>query len=229
MKRTLKWIWRRGIVSTFLTGFFVILPIVITLAIMSWVGAKLAELLGTGSLLGRALTWAGLTYFTNNETLAYVLGWTVVILSIWLLGLFVKTTAKNKIENLFHKTISRIPIISTIYKPVSQVIGLIQNDEKSEMQSMSVVFCSFGQNQGGGFLALLASNEIYRFRDQDCHVVYIPTSPIPMSGGIVFVPIDAVLPIDEMAVDDLMKIYFSLGVLSPQVIPNQYDVSKMNK
>ncbi|MCH7728043.1 MAG: DUF502 domain-containing protein [Planctomycetes bacterium] len=228
MRRLLKRIWKRGIVSTFLTGFFVILPIAITLAIIGWVGAKLAEMLGTGSLLGRALTWAGLTYFTDNETLAYVLGWTVVILGIWLLGLFVKSTAKNKIEKLFHESLSRIPIISTIYKPVSQVIGLIQNDEQSEMKSMSVVFCSFGQERGGGFLALLASKEIYSFQDRECHIVYIPTSPIPMSGGIVFVPLDAVLPV-EMNVDDLMKIYFSLGVLSPQVIPAQYEVSKKNK
>ena len=46
-----------------------------------------------------------------------------------------------------------------------------------------------------------------------------------MSGGIVFVPTDAVHSV-EMTVDDLMKIYFSAGVLASQVIGDAHRVAK---
>ncbi|MFP6575591.1 MAG: hypothetical protein VB912_10590, partial [Pirellulaceae bacterium] len=74
---------------------------------------------------------------------------------------------------------------------------------------------------GGGFLALLSSEKIYHFGGRDCYIVYIPTSPIPMSGGIVFVPVDLVQQVD-MEVEHLMQIYLSLGVMSEVVVPEKY-------
>lgn len=74
---------------------------------------------------------------------------------------------------------------------------------------------------GGGFLGLQASSDTYTIGEQACRLIYIPTSPVPMSGGLVFVPQRSIRPV-EMSVDDVMKIYFSLGVLSSQVIPAQY-------
>ena len=46
-----------------------------------------------------------------------------------------------------------------------------------------------------------------------------------MSGGIVFVPVAKVLEVD-MQVDDLMQIYFSLGVMASKVVPDAYQTKK---
>ena len=43
MKRLVLWIINRGVVQTFLTGLFSLLPLVLTLALMSWAGNWLAE------------------------------------------------------------------------------------------------------------------------------------------------------------------------------------------
>jgi uncharacterized membrane protein len=40
-----------------------------------------------------------------------------------------------------------------------------------------------------------------------------------MSGGLVLVAETAVTPVPEMKVDDLLKIYVSLGTLTPEVMP----------
>ena len=112
-------------------------------------------------------------------------------------------------------------MVSSIYGPVAKVVGMLKRDEEADMRAMSVVYCEFGMQHGGGFLALLSSEKIYRFAGRDSHIVYIPTSPIPMSGGIVFVPVEAVKPVD-MEVEHLMQIYLSLGVMSEAVVPEQY-------
>lgn len=220
MKRIVGWVWSHGIVSTFLAGLFVILPIAITVGIMSWVGGMLEQFVGPNSVVGRSLRSLGMQLVTN-DAVASVVGWVLVLAAIWCLGLLVKSSAKNRIQLLVQRTMENIPILRTVYKPVAQVVEMMAGSDKTEMEGMSVVYCEFGQQQGGGFLGLLTSNDLYRFGGQDCQVVYIPTSPVPMSGGIVFVPQSAVTIVD-MAVDDLMQIYFSLGVMCEKVVPPQY-------
>ena len=226
MKKLFKWLWSSGVVGTFLAGLFVLLPVVITAGICAWVAGWLTSFLGTDTLVGRGLSAIGFK-LSNGESpfLAYVLGWAVVILVIWLIGLIARTVARQRLENAVHGTVNRLPIISSIYKPVSQVVGMLKGDENQDIRNMKVIFCTFGVTEGGGFLALQASPEVYRFAEQECFAIYIPTSPVPMSGGIVFVPTKSVHAV-EMTVDDLMKIYFSAGVLSSQVIGDAHRVAK---
>lgn len=223
MTRVVTWVWNHGIVSTFLTGFFTILPIAITLGIMGWMGGKLQQLLGPDSVAGRALRAVGLQFVTN-ETVATLIGWVIVLLTLWLMGVFIKSTAKYKLQEVFEAAITRIPIIKSIYQPVAQVVDLMRRDGQAKMQGMSVVFCTFGAEHGAGFLGLCASDMTYRFGARDCYVVYVPTSPVPMSGGIVFVPVEAVHSV-EMDVEDFTKIYLSLGIVASHVVPEQYKPS----
>lgn len=219
MKRFLTWLWDRGIVSTFATGLFVFLPVVLTVAIMSWMGSKLLALL-------EPVEWLGRLFVQNPAAawIAWLVGAALVLAGIWALGAVVKATARQGLEEAFHAVMNRIPLVRSIYKPVSQVVNLIKGDDKADVKGMSVVYCMFGAERGGGFLGLLASPDIFHVGGQDCKLVYIPTSPVPMSGGLVFVPLATVQAID-MAVDDVMKIYFSLGVLSSQVMPDKYKVT----
>ena len=220
MKRVIAWCWNRGILSTFLAGFFVVLPIAITIGIMGWMAGALRDWLGPESPLGTLLYSVGLR-FATNETVASVVGYVVVVVVVWLLGVLVKSAARYRLKEGVDAAINRIPLISTIYGPVSQVVDMVKKDDRDETKAMKVVYCDFGREHGGGFLGLQASEEVFRFAEQDCHLVYIPTSPVPMSGGIVFVPANAVRAV-EMEVEDLMQIYFSLGVLSNKVVPEQY-------
>lgn len=220
MNRLVDWLWTRGIVSTFLAGLFALLPIVITVAIVTWVAGKIHSLLGPTTTIGRTLRSIGLRLVTD-EVVASVIGWCLVLVGVWLVGLLVRTSARHQLERLIDVTFRRIPFVKGIYGTASQLVGMLNKQDQSELKGMSVVYCAFGERHGGGFLALLASPDVYVFQGRQCRVVYIPTSPLPMSGGIVFVPLEAVTKID-MSAESLMQIYFSLGVLTSQVVPGQY-------
>ena len=127
-------------------------------------GSLLKTWLGANSTLGSLLQRVGLNYVTN-ATLASVIGWIIVLLAIWILGALVKSAARYRFESFVHETLNQIPLVSSIYGPVSKVVGMLKRDEESEMQSMSVVYCEFGADNGGGFLALLSSEKIYQFLD----------------------------------------------------------------
>jgi uncharacterized membrane protein len=222
MRRALRWFWKTGMLSTFLAGLFGLLPIVITVGVMAWVGGLLKEWLGAESFVGEALRRLGLQFVTD-PTVASVLGWVGVLLAIWLLGALLKSVGKKRIEKAFAGAVERIPLVNVLYRPVAQVVDLLQRERTDTMQGMSVVYCAFGGEGGAGFLGLLVSDQIYRFNGQACQIVYVPTSPVPMSGAVVFAAADSVHRVD-MQVDDLMKICLSIGVMSSKVIPDQYVV-----
>jgi len=220
MNRAVKSMWKRGIVATFLAGLFAILPIVLTIAIMSWVGGMIAEIMGPDSWIGGVFVAMG-GGEEANRTVATLIGWAVVLVAIWCLGLLVRSMAKGKVEGLVERMANQVPLLKNVYHPVSQVVGLLKSDDKADMKAMSVVYADFGDGGGPGFLGLLAGHQTYRFRETDCHAIYIPTSPVPMSGGIMFVPVERVHSVD-LTLDDLMQIYFSLGVMSSNVVPDKY-------
>jgi uncharacterized membrane protein len=222
MNRSIKWFWKTGIISTFLAGLFALLPIVITVGIMAWVGGLLKEWLGPESHAGQALFQLGIRFVTDPLA-ASILGWVAVLLAIWVLGAVVKSVGKNRIEKTFNAAVERIPLVNVLYRPVAQVVDMLQREPTDKMQGMSVVYCAFGGEGGVGVLGLLVSDQIYRFNGEACQIVYVPTSPLPMTGAIVFVAVASVQRVD-MHVDDLMKIYFSIGVMSSKVIPEQYVV-----
>ena len=220
-KEKLKSELKAGTVTTFVTGLLLILPIVITIAIMAWVAGYARAYLGSESAVGKALRSMGL-WFVGNDLVATLIGWAIVLLAIWCLGLLLRTHARTKIRRVIDYTLNGIPFVRTIYRPISQVVGMLNKDDAADqMKGMAVVHCHIGADRGAGLIGLLASGDVFRFDERDCHVIYMPTSPLPMTGYILFVPVDQVKRVD-MSVDDMMKIYFSLGVLSSQAIPAQY-------
>ncbi len=224
----LNWIssfWRTSVIGSFLAGLLFLLPIVLTAFIVAWIVNFVRSAIGPGTILGDFLNWGG-SYFaglSNQDTLAFWLGAGIALVGIWLLGLIVKTGAKHMIQDLVDRLLTRVPIIRSIYNPVSRVVRLATergNGGPSDLSSMSVVSCRFGSGEHGvDILSLLASKHVYNIAGERRRLVYVPAAPVPMSGGLILVAEGAVTPVPEMKVDDLLKIYISLGALAPEVIP----------
>ena len=224
----LSWIsrfWRTSVIGSFLAGLLFLLPIVLTVFIVAWIVDFMRSAIGPGTVLGTLLTRGGsyLAGLSNQDTLAFWLGAGIALAGIWLLGLIVKTGAKHIIQDYLDRLLTRVPFIRSIYNPVSRVVRLATdrgNGAPGDLSSMSVVSCRFGGAPNGvDILSLLASQHVYNIAGERRRLVYVPAAPIPMSGGLLLVPESSVTPVPEMKVDDLLKIYVSLGALMPEVMP----------
>ena len=217
--------WRTSVIGSFLAGLLFLLPIVLTVFIVAQIVSIVRGAIGPGTILGDLLTRGGsyLAGLSNQDTLAFWLGVGIALVGIWLLGLIVKTRAKHFIQDYIDRLLTRVPLIRSIYNPVSRVVRLATergSGAPGDLSSMSVVSCRFGAGeQGVDVLSLLASQHVYNIAGQRRRLVYVPAAPIPMSGALVLVAETAVTPVPEMKVDDLLKIYFSLGALTPEVMP----------
>jgi uncharacterized membrane protein len=223
MKGFLERIWKSGVVGTFLTGLFFVLPVVLTVAIIGWIIGRLQAALGPGTWLGNAFSRGGSAIIgPQDSSVAFWLGVLLALGGIWLLGFVVRTRARHLLQRILDALLDRLPLVRTIYGPVSQVVTMLRRTGAKDVEGMSVVMCKFGREGGASMLALLTSPTVYNLDQGPCHLVYLPTSPLPMSGGLTFVPTDAVSPVADLTVDGLMRIYFSLGALSRQVMPQRF-------
>lgn len=227
--RIVRWIWSKGVVGTFLSGIFALLPIMVTVGVIVWLAGYVTALLGPGSLVGRGLKYIGLQFVTS-ETAGYIIGCAVTIVAIWSFGWLVKSKAKSLFRLLLEWP-KHLPVIGSIYGTAQQVVQMLNRDDDDAMKGMEVVYAGWKSIKsvselsltGGGFLAL-SPQGIYNFDGNECRIVYIPTSPVPMSGGCIFWPAEQVKVAEGMTPDQLMQIYLSLGVLASQAVPDQYRV-----
>jgi uncharacterized membrane protein len=219
MHPVLRRIWHTSIIGNLVTGSLVILPFVLTVLIISWVINWIVSAFGPGTLFGDILTSGGEAIVgPKREYVAFLIGTIVVLIILWLLGLAVRTQAQRTFAHVLDDILAKVPLFRAIYRPVSQVVRIFAGSN-ADLSSLPVVMCRLGGEQGVDVPAFLASTQTYEVRGGKRLLIYLPTSPLPAWGGLVLVPESSVIPVPNMDADALIKLYFSFGVLAPEIIP----------
>lgn len=200
----------------FLAGVFALLPVVITVGVVAWVADFLRAFLGRGTVMGEAIRRVGFR-LGSDDTLAYVVGAFVVLGAVFVVGVIVESGARRLLERLLDAILTRIPLIGNIYGTSKQLVGMLGKQDNADLKGMKAVFCFFGEGKTCGFLALLVSPERFCINGRDYQIVIIPTAPVPIGGGLLFVPAEAV-QFTDLSVDSLMSIYVSMGITAPQLL-----------
>jgi len=153
----------------------------------------------------------------------YAIGVALVALAIFGLGLLVEAGLQRSIASAMNALLLRIPVVGTVYDLIKRMVGLLRaQDEKGDgMRAMGAVWCHFGGPQAEGnsmALALLGSDTPVLVNGQRCLAVLIPTAPVPVGGGLLYVPEHWITPAD-VGVEAVTSIYVSMGLTSPQYLP----------
>lgn len=206
----------RHLLRTFLTGLLAALPLIATVAVLVWGVRLLYAWLGPESLVGRSLVAIGFGGL-GSEVAGYLLGILIVALAIFALGLLVQTRLRVVLASTFNAVVQRIPVVRTVYDLAKKFVDLLAQRDSSQTRSMSPVWLHFGGPGGAAVLGLLSTPEPVLVGGQPYLAVLVPTAPVPVGGGLLWVPKDWVSPAD-MGVDGLTSIYVSMGITSGQVL-----------
>ena len=210
---------RRHVLRTFVTGFLAVLPLVATLVLLGWVMSLLRDYLGPESGLGHALGRVGLR-LTESPLAAYLIGLGVVLVLVYLLGLLVETQLQRRVKALLESLIARIPVISTVYDLLKRMIEMMSKRDEAGVRAMAPVWCHFGGVKPEGnalVLGLLSSPEPVEIGGVAYLAVLVPTAPVPVGGGLFYLPQDWVRPA-EIGMEGLTSLYVSMGVTTPEVL-----------
>jgi len=202
----------RSIAATWLAGLLALLPLALSLALLGWLVSLLNRLIGPSSTVGRLFAGLGQPFVSSQE-LAWLLGTVALVVALYPLGLAVQLGLKGPLSRLFDYTLRRIPLIGPLYGLADRFVGLLDKKEDADLAAMSPVWCFFG-GDGTAVLALLPNPQPIEIDGRAYHAILVPTAPVPVGGGLLYVPVEWVKPA-EMGMDKFTSIYVSMGITPP--------------
>ena len=203
----------RRLIQPFIAGLVALLPIVLTLGIVIWVGSLIQDFIGPESVVGNGLQRFGLAFATSGA-IAYIIGLATVLGLIFFLGLLIEAGMKRRWQVFADFMLTRVPLVNIIYDGAKKLTQMVEPRKPTEMKSMSAVMCHFGGPGGTAIPAFMPTPEVFEINGMRYHVVMIPTAPVPFGGAIICLPENWVTPMN-CGVDGLLNIYVSMGMTVP--------------
>jgi len=201
-----------SIMRPILTGLLAVLPLLITLMLISWIAGYVSQYLGPDSTFGQGV--ARLGAFVVDDNLAYIIGVAIVLGALYLVGLVIQSRLRRVWSNFFDETVGRLPFVGTIYRTITRFVELLDRRDDVDVHSMSPVWCYFSDERRTAVLGLMPTAEAVNVEGNDYRVVMVPTAPVPFGGGLFFLPAEWVRPA-PFGVEGLTNIYVSMGVTAP--------------
>ena len=179
-------------------GLFTILPIVLTVYFIYWLGVTTESLLS-----GLLKVWLPAEIYVPGMGL--VAGFVVLIV----VGLLVNAYVVRRLITFSESLILRIPVVKTVYSAVRDLTGLMKVGEKGgELQR--VVMVQFGPGKVIGFVTQENATLPGLGTDEELVAVYMPMS-YQIGGYTLYLPRDRIEPTD-LTVEAAMRIVLTGGI-----------------
>lgn len=210
--------------ANFLTGLVILVPIWLTLylfwAFVGWID-------------GWVLPFVPNAYHPEEffkrifgeDTSISIRGVGVVV--FFFFTIFVGWLAKGFIGRSFlawaEGLVNRMPVVRSVYSGLKQIAETVFSQKESSFETACLVEYPRQGIWAIAFISTNAKGEINQRipRDEQMVSVFLPTTPNPTSGFLLFVPKSDVIEL-EMSVEDAAKLVISAGL----VYPNGKDAAK---
>ncbi len=213
MQKSLIVRWR----ASFFTGLAIVLPGVLTLAVVKWLFVSVSSF--TDTLLfflpywlsPRAIYQDGVSgpMFWYWSLLALLLF--VAIVSV--VGVLARYYFGKRLIAWADSMMLRVPVLNKIYGTIKQVDEAFTSGKKSSFKTVVLVEYPREGIYSVGFITSEQADEVEKKTGKKCVCVFIPTTPLPTGGFLIVVPEEKVVKLD-MSVADGFKYIISIGALA---------------
>lgn len=195
----------RSIRRYFIAGLLVWVPIYITYFVVHFIVtlldgtlALLPENYHPGNFLGHEIPGAGVIF-------------TIIILIFT--GMLVTNFIGHRLLTLWEKIVSRIPLIRNIHSATKQVMSaVVQPNGKAFRKVVLIPY----PHPGMWSIAFVTSETLNSpWTTHNVINVFVPTTPNPTSGFLLFVPIHETIELN-ISVEEALRMVISLGVIIPE-------------
>lgn len=166
-----------------------------------------------------------LRYMPRSFTIPLLL--LIVLSSLFFVGRFLAAGAGHFIFNLFEGVITQIPLVSNVYSSVKQVTDFVFSER--EIQFTRVIAMEYPRI-GAWTLAFVTGESIPQLKrvcGKEMVSVFIPTSPMPMTGFTVNVARSEIVDLD-ITIDQAIQFIVSCGVVCPVQDPKNLNSLTLN-
>lgn len=196
--------------GNFLTGLVLVLPVALTIwMVWAFVGFVDDSVL---PLVPKA--W---------QPEAGIRGYGVIVFLIFttLIGAMAKGLFGRQLVKYVEGLVDRMPVVRTIYNGVKQIVETVLNQSNKSFEKACLVEYPRRGIWAIAFVSTRTRGEILEKAGQDMMLsVFLPTTPNPTSGFLLFVPRKDVVVLD-MDVEAAAKLVISAGLVMP---PSQAEI-----
>lgn len=190
-----------------LSGLLVLVPLGITFWLVNWVVSTLDLTLSLLPPDWRPAAWLGLDIPG--------LGVVFALLIVLLIGGLTSNFIGKAVLHWWHGLLGRIPVVRSIYSAVKQVSDTVFSEKGNAFREAVLVQWP---REGAWTIAFVTAAPSAALRPaidaDDFYCVYVPTTPNPTSGYLMFVRKSECRPLD-LSVDAALTHVISMGVLDP--------------
>src|SRR5690606_18935028 len=190
----MQWLRRR-----FVTGFFVIVPLIISVAALVWVFGIVDGITSPffARVLGRQVPGLGMV---------------VTGVLVLLVGVVATNVFGRRLLQRLERLLLQVPVFRTIYAPVRQLVAAFSPDNETGFKQVVIVECP-GRGLVLGFLTREFSVAGPDGRDQAMAAVYVPTNHLYLGDVLIF-PRES-LRFPDLTVQDGIGIFLTGGASLP--------------
>ena len=210
--------------ANFFTGLVVLVPIALTLYLFwtfvgwidSWVLPFVPQAYQPDALVKK---FFGEDASLNVRGVGVFFFFLFTMLIGWLAKGFIGRSVLAWAEGL----VDRMPVVRSVYNGLKQIVETVFSQRETSFEKACLVEYPRRGIWAVAFISTDAKGEINATipRDEQLVSVFLPTTPNPTSGFLLFVPQSDVIELD-MTVEDAAKLVISAGL----VYPNPKDPSK---
>lgn len=142
-------------------------------------------------------------------------GVVIAIVIVLVTGLVAANFVGRKLFDIGDAIVDRIPLVSSIYSAVKQLMRTVLDDGGESFKRVLMVQYPREGLWTLGFQTGVGVGEVQHRTEHDVLTVFIPTTPNPTSGFVIMVPREDAIELD-MSVEDGLKFVMSLGVVVPK-------------
>ena len=194
-------------------GFFSIFPIGATVWLLKWL---LTVLVGPAQSITKILLPSSTLFNATQPYASWVIGFILTVSFVFTFGFLVSSFFGRILFSKIEQIIAQIPIVNTLYKTIKSVIESISNSQNDAFQK--VVMLEYPRKDI--WTLALVTGESKNKDGKKFYHLFLPTSPNPTSGYMLYIATSDVKEID-MSSEEAIKIIISGGALSPK--ENQID------
>ena len=149
--------------------------------------------------------------FTLLSLLQKILGFILTIDSLYFLGLIISNVFGKKLYKLFESLLEKIPFVSKVYKSIKQITASLSGANSKAFQK--VVLVEYPRK--GLWTIAMVTGETLDDKDEKYYNIFVPTTPNPTSGYLLFIKSTETKKLD-ISVEEGLKIIVSGGMISPE-------------
>ena len=142
------------------------------------------------------------------------LGVLILILVLTLIGALTAGLLGRWLVHTGERILNRMPVIRSFYSATKQIFQTVLAQKSNAFREAVLVEYPRRGIWAIAFITGTTQGEVQNLTEQETVNIFLPTTPNPTSGFLLFVPKEDVVPLD-MNVEDAIKMVISGGIVTP--------------